>query len=187
MKFESDIIRFLQTNATAGWINFFQAITLLGSFLGLIITLIILLKQNRHLCIPLLITFAVASVINHVLKAIIARSRPFDVYGDIINYAGEDGYSMPSGHSLCAGIFGTYLVYSLFKINKDKLTRILGTIFYSLMTVLIMFSRMVLGVHYISDVIAGAILGIMFAFISIIVYNVVIKKWLDKYKSSAGE
>lgn len=177
MKFESALIRFLQANASVGWISFFQIITLFGSFFGLLTTFLILFKQNKNLCLPLLVTFAVASVFNYFFKALIARPRPFDAYNDIINYGREDGFSMPSGHSLCAGIFLFFLVYSLFRNTKEKGLRAIGTTAYSLVAVLIMFSRMVLGVHYISDVVVGFFLGIMFAFIVVIVYNVVMKKW----------
>lgn len=177
MEFEAHIIRFLQTNATTEWIAFFQIITLLGSFLGLFICLLIIFVKDKKLCIALAVTFVVASVFNHVLKAIIGRTRPFDTYSYIINYGGEDGFSMPSGHSLCAGIFATFLVYNLFKSSNNKWTRMLGTMAYGSVMILIAFSRMVLGVHYFSDVVIGMILGIMFAIAGIIVYNVVVKKW----------
>ena len=124
-----------------------------------------------------------AAVFNHFLKGIIGRSRPFDTYSDIINYGNEDGYSLPSGHSMCAAIYATFLVYNLFKNTKSKLTRTLGTCAYGSLMLLVAFSRMVLGVHYLTDVIAGIILGILFALIGIIVYNVVgkkIKKFLDR-------
>ncbi len=180
MKFESDIIRFLQSNATTEWLAFFQIVTLFGSFLGLVITFVVLYFQNKKLCLPLLITFAAASVINHILKALIGRPRPFDSYVDIINYGGEDGFSMPSGHALCAGIYFFFLVYGLFKSTKNKLTRGLGVVAYASVVLIIAFSRMVLGVHYFTDVIVGVFLGIIFAIIGLIVYNVFIKMWTKK-------
>lgn len=183
MEFESDIIRFLQTNASTGWVTFFQIVTLFGSFLGLFISIAIIFVKNKKLCVALVVTFAIATVCNHFLKAIIGRARPFDVYDDIANYGGEDGFSMPSGHSLCAGIFATFLIYNLFKNTKDGWTRALGSLAYGSFAVLIAFSRMVLGVHYISDVIAGLFMGILFAILGIIVYNVVIKKFFNKQKN----
>jgi len=177
MNFEKDLIIFLQSNLTTGWISFFQIVTLFGSFLGLFVTFIIIFVKNKKLAIALVATFAIASVLNHFLKAIIGRARPFDSYSQIINYGNEDGFSMPSGHSLCAGIFVTFLVYNLFLTTKNKWTRTLGTLAYGSIMVLIAFSRIVLGVHYLTDTIAGIFLGIMFAIIGIIVYNVVRKKF----------
>ena len=176
MKFEYEIIKFLQSNASPSWITFFQIATMLGSYLGFLITFIIVFAKNKKLTIALTATFIVASAINHILKAIIARSRPFDSYADIMNFGNEDGFSMPSGHSLCAGIFATYLFYTLLKSTKNKWTLILGSITISLFSLLVMFSRMVLGVHYLTDTILGFILGILFAFTSILLYNYIVKK-----------
>ncbi len=171
MKFEYDIIRFFQSNATTGWLSFFQLVTWLGSFLGLLLTFIIVFAKNKKLSVALVSVFIVASAINYVLKKIIARDRPFETYSDIINYGNEDGYSMPSGHSLCAGIFATYLVYTLFISTKNRWTRGIGIFTISLFPLLVALSRMVLGVHYFTDTILGIFCGVLFAFLSILVYN----------------
>ena len=171
MEFEADIIKFLQANAGSGWITFFQIITMFGSYLGFLIAFIIIFIRNRKLSYWLAITFAVGSVINFALKMIIARPRPFDTYSFISNLDGEDGFSMPSGHSLCSGMFATFLIYHLWQHKKDILTRTLGTICLSFFSMLIGFSRMILGVHYLTDVIVGIIVGIMFAIVAIWVYN----------------
>ena len=109
MKFEADIIEFLQTNASVGFIRLFQIITLFGSILGAIIVFVILFFKKRSFSYAFLITFIVASVINKILKAIIMRDRPFVTYETIINYGDASGYSMPSGHSLSAGVFAPFL------------------------------------------------------------------------------
>ncbi len=175
---EADIIRFLQSNASTGWITLFQIITYLGSFLGLFVTFVIIFAKNKKLSLALIVTFAISAVVNHFLKAIIGRTRPFDAYTDIANYGGEDGFSMPSGHSVCAGLFATFLVYNLFQTTKNRWTRIFGTTAYASIMLLVGFSRMVLGVHYISDVAVGITLGIMFAIVGIMLYNVIVKKFI---------
>jgi len=176
MKFEYDIIKFLQTNATPNWISFFQVVTMLGSYLGFLIVFIIVFIKNKKLSLAFAMTFAVGAVLNHFLKAIIARARPFNAYAGIMNYGNEDGYSFPSGHSLCAGIFATFLIYTLFKSTKDKWTLAWGTMAISLLAILIAFSRVVLGVHYPTDTIIGLILGILFAILGILIYNIIVKK-----------
>ena len=175
MEFEADIIKFLQANAGNGWITVFQIITMFGSYLGFLIAFVVIFVKNRNLSYVFAITFALASLINAGLKLIIARPRPFEAYSFISNLDGADGFSMPSGHSLCAGLFASFLTYHLWTQRKDKLTRTLGTICLSLFPVVIGFSRMILGVHYLTDVIVGIILGIMFAIVSIWVYNMVVK------------
>ena len=176
MEFEADLIKFFQTNATGGWVTFFQGVTMLGSYLGFLATFIIIFVKNKKLSFVFALTFAIASGVNFLLKMLIARQRPFDSYDFIKNLGGEDGYSMPSGHSMCSALFATFLIYHLYKIRKDRATKIWGTICLSLFPALIALSRMVLGVHYLTDTIVGIIVGIMFAFLGIWVYNVVEKK-----------
>ena len=176
MEFEGNIIKFLQAGATTGWITFFQIITLFGSLLGFFIVFFIIFIKNKKLALAFAITFAVASIANHFLKQIIARERPFATFDFIYNYGNEDGFSMPSGHSMCAGLFATFLVYHIFCSTKNVWTRVLGTISLSLFPCLIALSRMMLGVHYLSDTIVGIFVGIIFAIIGIVLYNVAIKK-----------
>lgn len=176
MLFEAQIIRFLQLNTGVGFISFFQAVTLLGGLLGAFITFAILFFNDRKLSLVFVLTFICASVINYILKIIIARSRPFELYPDIVNYGNEDGYSMPSGHSMSAGLFVTFLFYLNIKSHSNKLTKTLCGIFLVLILGTIMLSRLVLGVHFLTDTIAGAIEGILLAIIAILLYNYYQKK-----------
>ncbi len=175
MKFEHDIIVFFQSNATTGWLTFFQIVTWLGSYLGLLLTFLFVFMKNKKLSIALVLVFCIGSVLNFALKHIIARPRPFESYNDIINYGNEDGYSMPSGHSLCVGMFATYLIYTLFISTKSNWTKGLGTFTILLLPLVVAISRMFLGVHYFTDTLFGIALGTVFAVISIIVFNYITK------------
>lgn len=183
MGFEYNIIKFFQSNATTGWITFFQIVTLLGSYLGFLLTFILVFLKDRKLSLALLMTFIIGSVVNFLLKLIIRRDRPFVSYDDILNYGNETGCSMPSGHSLCAGIFATYLIYTLFVVRKDWWTRMLGTFALTLFPMLIALSRMVLGAHYFTDTLLGLSLGIIFAVFSILLYRFIMKKYGYKLKN----
>ncbi len=176
MKFEADIIEFFQNNTSIGFIKLFQFLTLLGGLLGALIVFFILFFKKRSLSYAFLITFIIASIFNKVLKAIIMRDRPFEVYDYIENYGNEGGYSMPSGHSLSAAIFASFIFYLIIISSRQKSTKILGGISCFLFVVLIALSRMVLGVHFLTDTLAGIIVGILFAIIGIIIYNYIIRK-----------
>ena len=52
-----------------------------------------------------------------------------------------------------------------------------------ILAVLIAFSRLYLGVHYPTDVLAGAILGTLIAFLAMWIYNLVEKKDVDKLQN----
>ena len=179
---EADIIRFLQANASIGWISLFQFITLFGSYLGFIIVFAILFIRQRKLSYAFAITFVLSSLINQVLKAIIMRDRPFVTNNDIINYGDEDGYSMPSGHSLCGGLFATFIFYHILSTCKLKSTKIIGGIFCVIFPFMIAYSRMVLGAHYLSDTLVGTALGVIFAIIGIVIYRIVTKQFNNQKK-----
>ena len=181
MEFEHAIIKFLQLNATTGWISFFQAITLLGSYLGFVVCLLILFPRSKALVISMIITFVLGSLFNHLLKSIIARPRPFDAYEDIKNYGDENGYSMPSGHSLCAAIFASHLIVYVHLLTKNKWTRVLATISISALTCLVAFSRMVLGVHYLTDTVVGMGMGVLFSAIAIVGTMITIHSLARRY------
>ena len=83
---------------------------------------------------------------------------------------------MPSGHSMSAGLFVTFLFYINVKSHSNKLTKTLCGIFLVLILGTIMLSRLVLGVHFLTDTIAGAIEGILLAIIAILLYNYYQKK-----------
>lgn len=183
MKFEADIIEFFQTNLTPTWITVFQIITLFGSFLGFILTFILLFIKNKKLSYIFAITFVVAQICNKILKLIIARDRPFEAYESIINYGNEDGFSMPSGHSMSAGLFATFLIYMTAKQQYKRSEKVIVGITISIVALAVAFSRIVLGVHYLTDTIVGLIVGILFALLAIFVYNTTIKKTIKRIVS----
>ena len=103
-----------------------------------------------------------------IIKYTVQRVRPLpDVF---------DGYSFPSGHSTIVVVFSISL---LFVINKKKFLSMLAT--FAIIAVPI--SRVVLGAHFISDVVAGLLLG------SIVVdfMKVYYKKIYNIIKSITGE
>lgn len=181
---EIEIIYALQ-GAGEGWITFFKIFTLFGSWLGFAVALMPLFFKDRKLSFAYVSTFLVSVLFNLALKAIIARPRPFDDFQGIINHAGADGYSMPSSHAMCGAIIATFLIYFLFGQTKNIWGRIFGTIGLILYSLLVAFSRMILGAHYLTDVAVGLIEGVLLAIIGIIVYNVICKK-VEKNKKKRG-
>ncbi len=175
MRFEAEFILFLQ-GAGEGWITFFKLITLLASWLGLFVVFVAIFVKNKKLSLAYVATFVTALILNIVLKQLIARPRPFDSYDAIINFGNEKGFSMPSSHALCAGVISVFVCYLVFNLYKSKLTRTLSILCMLLYFAMIALSRMILGVHYLTDVIAGGVLGALLAAIGIILYNVINKR-----------
>ncbi len=180
MKFEAELITFLQ-GAGEGWITFFKIVTLFASWLGFAIALMVLYSKNKKLSYAFFITFFVGLAINIALKFIIARPRPFDSYSNILNLGNEDGYSMPSSHALCSAMISVFICYMTFKASKNKFTRAISIVAMLLYYALICISRMMLGVHYLTDVLAGGIVGTLLALVGILLYNIIIKKLENKH------
>jgi len=136
----------------------FSGITLLGNW-QLVIPVIFLIvyflykKNKREYIIPLIFTVISAEAITFLGKILVHRSRPL---GATIT---ELDFSFPSGHATIAVAFYGYLAYLYLRNNKAKRA---VTIFGALIIILLIgFSRLYLGVHYISDVLAGYLVGLL--------------------------
>lgn len=116
--------------------------------------LMILLVKNKKISKAFLLNLILVFLLNYVLKIIFARSRPID-----INLIVETGFSFPSGHAMMSlGIYG-FLIYLLLLSDKNKISKIIGSASLILLIFLIGISRIYLGVHYATDVIAGFVIS----------------------------
>ena len=124
------------------------------------VLVIILWKKIRK---AFLINLILVFMLNYILKLIFSRARPID-----INIITETGYSFPSGHAMISLAIYGFLAYLLWK--SDYKYKKIGVSLLVLLIVLIGISRIYLGVHYTSDVIAGFIvsLGYLLLFIDFI-------------------
>lgn len=128
------------------------------SIIVIIIISILLYKYNNKEDLKyFLIIMIIGNITSFTLKLIIARNRP-----DILRLMVENTYSFPSGHTFITTLlYGSILVL----LNKYyKKSYVLWTI-YGILVMLIMFTRIYLGVHYFSDTLGGFFLGIIFLFI----------------------
>lgn len=115
-------------------------------------------------------TFLVNAFITTALKHIVRRERPYNEYPDIEKVISGGGYSFPSGHTSTA--FGTATALSM---AYPKWYVIAPSFVWASA---VGYSRMHLGVHYPSDVLAGAILGSGSAYLT---YKA--NKWINKKRS----
>ena len=154
------IISFFLDNAVAGFfvdnrIGFFDGIAIFihgveGYFLFLFVLIILLVYKQKRMLLPLLLTFALYLGLTYFIKVIVARPRPFTKFDfpDLGETGANANRSFPSGHSAAAAS-----VIRFFEFNSVLLWAWIAV------TILFMFSRVYLGMHYLSDVMAGLILG----------------------------
>lgn len=159
MQFELKIIQALQTSGGKFWDLFFKAFSELGTTISVFLVAIILfLCKKRWPAFWLLVLEGVGYLTGFALKLFVSRERPYDVSTEIEAKTFTDGYSMPSGHSICAIIMAIVLVYVFWKDKKNwqrTLMVLTGIAFVALMGI----SRMYLGQHYLTDVLVGYVLG----------------------------
>ena len=91
-----------------------------------------------------------AVALNQVLKYLIQRPRP-----DGFRLATEVGYSFPSGHSMVSMAFYGLIIWMIWRYHKRDIMRLVWCAVFGLIIVMVGISRIYLGVHYASDVIAG--------------------------------
>lgn len=148
-----------------------KVITFFGSatFLIPLVILLFILIRKRKIGISICTNLVLVTILNQVFKFILQRPRPTEY--QIVK---EAGYSFPSGHSMISMAFYGYLVYLIYTNVKNKYIKITLISILSLLILLIGLSRIYLGVHYTSDVIAGFLLAISY----LILYISIIKKEL---------
>ena len=142
-----------------GFVAAMQLISNSGSALAwqLVLTPVVLWllwRRLPRLALFVVITAAGSSVLNSVVKSSVHRLRP--VVTDPVAHAG--GLSFPSGHAQAA-IVGYSVLLLVFLPVMHGAWRKAGIALAVFMVLAIGFSRIALGVHYLSDVLGGFVLG----------------------------
>jgi membrane-associated phospholipid phosphatase len=107
--------------------------------------------------VGLLVSVGGAASAGYVIKDIVARARP----DESLRAIAETGYSFPSLHATAAMALYGFLIAMLFAAPSGK-RRVVYVWLLGILILLIGTSRLYLGVHYPSDVLAGYILGLAF-------------------------
>ena len=139
-----------------------KIITFFGSaywLIGLSIFLLLIIK-NKKIGISISINLGLAALTNFLLKQILQRPRP--IGHRIID---ESGYSLPSGHSMVSMAFYGFLIYLVYKKVENIHLKSFLIALLLLLIINIGISRIYLGVHYTSDVIAGFLVAISYLII----------------------
>lgn len=135
------------------------------------LTLILIPKTRKRYGLPVSINVIILEIINYTLKIIFARERP-----DILRLITETSPSFPSGHAMINSAIYMMLAFCVHKnVENKKVKYILITIF-TIYPFIIGLTRVYLGVHYITDVIGGWLLGISLTFVIYKLFNVLYNK-----------
>lgn len=98
----------------------------------------------------------------HILKNIFQVPRPIDAY--IL----ETGYAMPSGHASISFFLAIFLIYYIIRQPDNKISETISWMILGATAIIITASRVFLHVHTIEQVLCGALLGSLIAYIAIL-------------------
>lgn len=121
--------------------------------------LFLVLTRHRYSALLLLASTAGGLILNGILKAGFDRPRP-QIFAWGTNAVSS---SFPSGHAMSAAIVYGTVAYLAARLQRRGWARVLTMLIALVLIVLIAVSRMYLGVHYPTDVLAGLIIGLSWA------------------------
>jgi len=130
--------------------------------LGLVVVAVVgflVLQTRYHTAIVVLATAASGELVNSVLKNVFLRPRP-DVVPHLRNVTTS---SFPSGHAMESAIIYLTLGAVLMRLSERRITKVYSMGIAIALTLLVGISRVYLGVHYPTDVIAGWMFGFFWA------------------------
>lgn len=151
-----------------------KAITHTGDAISVILIclgLIIIPKTKIKFGLPVSINVLVVEAINYTLKIIFSRERP-----NILRLITETSPSFPSGHAMISSAMYTMLSICVFRNVKNKKVKYTLITIFCILPFIIGMTRVYLGVHYITDVIAGWLLGISITFIVLAIFDMINKR-----------
>ena len=143
----------------------------------LIVAFIFNRKQWKLESYLMLGNLALAGILIVTFKNIYQRPRP-----EILHLVEEKGFSFPSGHSLAVTIMVGTLIVIFSQRIKDQLWKRIVQILLGLYLVSVLISRVYLGVHYPSDVLASLCVGLGVLFIEFPFYDKLRFQWRFKGK-----
>ena len=161
--FDDSVRDFMAQHQTRAMRNFMRYVSLFGDWpghtvLGLILLAVAWVRGSKNwtrIFLSMLIAMSIAGLAGSVIKRTIPRPRP-SVHSEL-RWGGQRSSSkyqaFPSGHVLASMAFFSALFLARRRIGLVCLP----------IPILIAFSRMYLGAHYLSDVVCAAVLGVLCA------------------------
>jgi undecaprenyl-diphosphatase len=160
-EFDEAVLRWMATHQRPWLQHTMFEITLLGTGLVLMVmvavsAMFLWLSDHRFSALLLLIATWGGVAINSILKSTFDRPRPqvFEWGAQVLTS------SFPSGHAMTATITYGTVAYLAARLQRRRLARWITLLAAGLMIFLICVSRLYLGVHYPTDVVAGALMGL---------------------------
>jgi len=163
-QFDEAVLRWMEQHQTVWLERLMLEVTMLGTWIVVlsivgIAGLFLWLTQHKYSALLLFVATAGGIGLNNILKIGFARPRPqvFE-WGTHVSSS-----SFPSGHAMSSAVVFITVAYLAARLQKTHAARLATLTVAGIIVASICFSRMYLGVHYPSDVLAGVIIGLAWA------------------------
>lgn len=163
-QFDEAVLRWMEGHQTEWLERLMLEVTMLGTWIVVlsivgVAALFLWLTQHRYSALLLLVATAGGIGLNNILKIGFARPRP-----QVFEWATHvSSSSFPSGHAMSSAVVFITVAYLAARLQKTHVARLATLTVAGIIVAAICFSRMYLGVHYPSDVLAGVIIGLSWA------------------------
>ncbi len=139
-----------------------------GTLIGVVLVGTLLLFSRRWWALfGLILATGGSGILMNVLKLSFQRVRPLEQVVPVT------GYSFPSGHAMAATAFFGYVIYLAWHHIRNPVLRAFVIVISLLMIGLICISRVILSVHWTTDVIGGFLAGFMWLMATILIIRLV--------------
>ncbi len=168
--FEAWLPKFINPNGEIG--ELFYSFTVLGDTIPdvIIISALVLLPiTSKRVGIPVACTAITSTILNKIIKNIIARPRPLDKLLEV------SSFSFPSGHAMNNMAIYLMLFFCIAPLCKEKWQKIMTFVVLIIFPIMMGISRIYFNVHYFSDVVCGWCIGAIVAIIFSQFFKKVIK------------
>lgn len=147
--------------------TFMRALSFMGSeavlALGLVLLTLFVAQRRWGAAVLLILVTVGVQFLNDVLKNVFHRTRPAPIVGLLT----AQQWSFPSGHAMVSAAFYVYVAYLMWRLLHG-VWRTVVPFALTLLVMLIGISRIYLQAHYLSDVIAGYLVGVLWTLAVII-------------------
>lgn len=178
--FDDKVFALISSFSTPGFIQTMKVFTFFGSTQFLFPAYIALtgyffFRKKIRYGTDIAIIGASSTALMFCLKQIFHRQRP-----DLPILKGITTYSFPSGHALSSFIFCSILIFIIRNGTWKNIYKWIATILLLFFSITIGISRIILKVHYPTDVIASFCLGIVWVIVSLWLLRKINRKYLVK-------
>ena len=159
---DKDVAAWFHAHLTHTFVTLLQALSEPGSdvLIGIILFFVVLFfvyKRRWPSLVTLIVAVPGGMLLNEWVKILVHRPRPF-LEGPFVDWS---GYSFASGHTIGATLLYGQLALFVVPAIKSRHWQRLIVLAAALLVLLVGFSRLALGAHYLTDVLAAIVFGIL--------------------------